>query len=221
VPASRVQLSPAERAEIVVPLAPGERISLRSYPPDLGHGIGSQHRFGSGTFDVVELRAAETLAAAAQVDAHLSDVPDVSQPADAQVRRFWISGRAINGRPFAMDRVDETVPEGVPEVWEIMNQDPQPHNFHVHDGSFRILSIDGQPPPAQLAGLKDTVYVAPRSVVRILVKFDDYTDPRHPYMYHCHLLWHEDLGIMGQFAVVRPGKEAAAVLSGHRAHSGA
>jgi hypothetical protein len=38
--------------------------------------------------------------------------------------------------------------------------------------------------------------------------FADYTDPNAPYMYHCHMLWHEDRGMMGQFVVVKPGQQA-------------
>ncbi len=210
VAADRVQLSPGERAEIVVRLQPAERIALTSYPPELGHGIGSQHRFGSGTFDVVQLRAAGELAPSPQVAPLLAELPAATAPQDAPVRRFGISGRAINGRPMDMGRIDEVVPVGRSEVWEVMNQDPQPHNLHVHDGSFRVLSIDARPPPPELAGFKDTVYVAPRSTVRILVRFDTYTDERWPYMYHCHLMWHEDLGIMGQFVVVGPGQDVRA-----------
>ena len=75
------------------------------------------------------------------------------------------------------------------------------------DPRTRVLTIDGEPPPPELAGYKDTVYVAPRSTVRLLVKFSDYADPEWPYMYHCHLLLHEDMGIMGQFVVVRPGQK--------------
>ena len=44
--------------------------------------------------------------------------------------------------------------------------------------------------------------------MRILVRFTDYTDPDWPYMFHCHLLLHEDLGVMGQFVVVKPGEQA-------------
>lgn len=107
-----------------------------------------------------------------------------------------------------MNRIDDTVTVDDIEIWEIANRDPQPHNFHVHDVQFRILDIDGEPPGPALSGPKDTVYVPPQRTVRILLQFSDYTDPQWPYMYHCHLLWHEDLGIMGQFVVVRPGQSA-------------
>ena len=50
-------------------------------------------------------------------------------------------------------------------------------------------------------GLKDTVLLAPRERVRLLLSFKDYADPDTPYMYHCHILEHEDAGMMGQFVV--------------------
>lgn len=50
---------------------------------------------------------------------------------------------------------------------------------------------------------------------RLIMRFTEYTDPSVPYMYHCHLLWHEDEGMMGQFVVVEPGEEAGSVGSGH------
>jgi FtsP/CotA-like multicopper oxidase with cupredoxin domain len=76
----------------------------------------------------------------------------------------------------------------------------------VHTVQFQVLDIDGAPPPPELAGWKDTVYLAPGSEVRIIASFTDYADPTWPYMYHCHLLWHEDSGLMGQFVVVAPGQ---------------
>ena len=107
-----------------------------------------------------------------------------------------------------MARIDFAVPVGTPEVWEVTNQDRQPHNFHVHNVQFRVLSRGGQPPDPAFAGLKDTVYVPPLSTVRLLVEFTQYTDRNWPYMFHCHLLLHEDIGVMGQFVVVKPGETA-------------
>jgi len=49
--------------------------------------------------------------------------------------------------------------------------------------------------------VKDTVVVAPNERVRLLLNFTDYSDPDSPYMYHCHILEHEDAGMMGQFVV--------------------
>jgi FtsP/CotA-like multicopper oxidase with cupredoxin domain len=69
---------------------------------------------------------------------------------------------------------------------------------------FQILSIDGAEPPDHLSGRKDTDYLSPRKTYRLIMSFEDYTDPDVPLMYHCHLLLHEDEGMMGQFTVTDP-----------------
>src|SRR3546814_9481372 len=99
------------------------------------------------------------------------------------------------------DLIDEVVRIGTSEIWEISNVSMMAHPFHVHDGQFRILDRNGLPPSVGEQGLKDVVVVAPRERVRILMRFDDYADPNLPYMYHCHILEHEDAGMMGQFVV--------------------
>ena len=66
---------------------------------------------------------------------------------------------------------------------------------------FFILDIDGEPPPAELAGRKDTIIVRRNSTVRFIAIFDDHANSHVPYMYHCHVLTHEDDGMMGQFIV--------------------
>ncbi|MCW4465998.1 multicopper oxidase domain-containing protein [Glutamicibacter sp. MNS18] len=47
------------------------------------------------------------------------------------------------------------------------------------------------------------------------MRFTEFTDPHIPYMYHCHLLWHEDEGMMGQFVVVEPGQQAGIIDTVH------
>jgi len=64
-----------------------------------------------------------------------------------------------------------------------------------------------------MQGRQDTILLKPGDSADLLVRFEDYTDPNTPYMFHCHLLWHEDRGMMGQFVVVRPGEVAGTVRS--------
>jgi blue copper oxidase len=111
-------------------------------------------------------------------------------------------GFTINGSSMDMQRVDEVVKMGDLEIWEITNAGAMIHPFHIHNTQFRIIDKDGKPPAEKEAGLKDTVVVHPGEVVRLLVRFDNYTDLERPYMYHCHILEHEDAGMMGQFTVV-------------------
>ncbi len=108
----------------------------------------------------------------------------------------------INGRTFDMQRVDFTVPANSEEVWLLGNDSPMAHPFHVHNTQFRLLTRNGRPPAAWEQGYKDTVIVHPGEKLRIRVPTGPYADARHPYMFHCHILEHEDGGMMGQFTVV-------------------
>ena len=107
----------------------------------------------------------------------------------------------INGRSFAMNRIDVTAKLGTSEIWEIVAASmPMAHPFHLHGASFRILSKNGRKADAHESGWKDVVLVDQHA--EILVRFDHPAPPDMPFMYHCHILEHEDNGMMGQFAVV-------------------
>lgn len=208
-----IQLSPGERAEIVVPVRAGERTVLRSERLDLGGGA-IQDRFvgGRDRFDVLELRASGQLTESLPVPAELSKIDRLDPASAATTRSFSLTSETINGKPMAMDRIDATATLGTTEVWEITNQDGAPHNFHLHDVQFQVLS----PKKPELAGWKDTIFATPGETVRIIMRFADYADPHMPYMFHCHLLYHEDQGMMGQFVVVEPGQQGD--LSTHHNH---
>jgi FtsP/CotA-like multicopper oxidase with cupredoxin domain len=105
----------------------------------------------------------------------------------------------INGHAFDMRRVDVTAKRGTLEIWEIQST-AMAHPFHMHGVSFRVLSNNGRPPGPEQAGWKDVVLV--EDVAEILVRFDQPASAKRPFMYHCHILEHEDHGMMGQFAVV-------------------
>jgi suppressor of ftsI len=117
-----------------------------------------------------------------------------------------------------LSRIDEVVTVGSTEIWNVRNGMAAPHNFHVHDVQFQVLAIGGSLPSPQLAGWKDTVYLRPNTDYRLIMRFDDYTDTDSPYMYHCHLLRHEDEGMMGQFIVVKPGETAGQLQGEHHDH---
>jgi FtsP/CotA-like multicopper oxidase with cupredoxin domain len=106
-------------------------------------------------------------------------------------------GRGMMGyqRP-ALDlaRIDVRVPLGSIEVWEVANETPLAHLFHIYGIQFRILDRDGEPSLPHDQGLKDTVLVDPGSAVRVIAQFLGFSDAQHPYMYHCHNLEHEDAG---------------------------
>lgn len=201
-----VRLSPGERAEIVVEMDPGEHAMLRSFPPDLGNLTAGFAAGEKDEFDVLELRAAGELRGTDEPSWTYEDV-GLAESETTVEREFELNGRRINGAEMDMSRIDEVVEVGSTEIWTVRNGELNPHNFHVHDVQFEVLTIDGEAPPAELSGRKDTIYLEPHREYRLLMRFEDFTNPDVPYMYHCHLLQHEDAGLMGQFVVVEPGEE--------------
>ena len=132
---------------------------------------------------------------------HISLSADTAQfGASAEVDGpFFIMGVAYNA-----DSINIRTLLGNKEVWTLTNSTKVAHPFHIHDIQFTILDINGSPPPPQYAGWKDVILVMPGDTVRFVGKFETFADDSMPYMYHCHLLHHEDEGMMGQFLVMNP-----------------
>lgn len=105
----------------------------------------------------------------------------------------------MNGKRFDMHRIDFTPKLGTSEIWEVVPV-LMPHPFHIHGAFFRVLSIGGQAPPPHLAGDKDTVLLG--EVAELLVTFNQPATHHRPFMIHCHILDHEDGGLMGQFMTI-------------------
>jgi FtsP/CotA-like multicopper oxidase with cupredoxin domain len=208
----RLLLAPGERAEIVVEFKPGDETVLRSFEPALDLGFPTE-RFmgGDDTFDIIALRASRDLRGSPALPTRIDGAPAlVEAPDDARRRHFEFTGLQINGKTMDVSRIDEVVPAGATEIWEIERGDEWVHVFHVHGATFQLLDVNGKKPPSYARGPKDTVYLHEFGTARLAVRFDTLTDPRTPYMYHCHVLRHEDQGMMGQFTVVEPGTEARA-----------
>ena len=114
----------------------------------------------------------------------------------------------INGEHFDMEVINETLYINDVEKWRIQNNTGIAHPFHIHDIQFNIDNINGGPVPLHLQGLKDVVLVMPMSYVEVIAKFEDFADDEVPYMYHYHMLHHEDDGMMGSFLVVDTTKNS-------------
>ena len=107
----------------------------------------------------------------------------------------------INGQAFDMTTSMFAAAKGQYERWVISGEgDMMLHPFHIHGTQFRILSENGSAPAAHRAGWKDTVRVE-GGISEVLVKFDHEASQEHAYMAHCHLLEHEDTGMMLGFTV--------------------
>ena len=109
----------------------------------------------------------------------------------------------INGEVMDMQVINQRVLKGQWERWRIRS-DLGEHPFHVHGCSFLLERIEGEVPTPDQQGWKDTVPVDDDDWSEFIVRFDHEACDRYPYMYHCHILEHEDHGMMGQFTV-KPG----------------
>ena len=230
---TRLRLSPGERSEILIDLSgmEGQTINLMSYASELPNGIYGATYPGMGPgmqlegynpnplngtdFTVLQLHITP------QTDNPVTTIPEqliTLTPIDDsdvdEVRTLSLFGTTggpqqlnsaftINGVSFDLNVINITIPLDNTEIWTIQNNTPISHPIHLHNVQFRILDIDGNPPPPSAQGLKDTYLVrSGHSVMRIITKFEDFADDEVPYMYHCHMLKHEDEGMMGQFVVV-------------------
>jgi len=105
---------------------------------------------------------------------------------------------AINGNSFDIARLDLEARLGTSERW-ILAGEMMGHPFHIHGVRFRVASENGGAPLAENSGWKDTVFV--EGEAELLVEFAQTATPALPFMMHCHILEHEDAGMMAQFAV--------------------
>ena len=106
----------------------------------------------------------------------------------------------INGAVMDMNVINERVQRGVWERWRIRSNQGE-HPFHVHGCSFLIERMEGSAASPDQRGWKDMVVLDDDGWSEIVVRFDHPATERYPYMYHCHILEHEDRGMMGQFTV--------------------
>lgn len=212
---TQLMISPAERFEILVDFSDGKAIALETGPDKEMGEFGRVAPDGSADYVVVmQFEPTPTMSLVKQIPSRLVE-PATAVAASAVRRRQFVldSGLCasrpqasahtdmpaligINGKPFDLGRIDVETKLGTTEIWEITSIG-MAHPFHVHGAMFHILSIEGSPPPAHLIGWKDTVLVEDKAV--LLVDFNQPATRQHPFMYHCHILEHEDAGLMGQY----------------------
>ncbi|MCF6302878.1 MAG: multicopper oxidase domain-containing protein [Devosiaceae bacterium] len=201
-----ISMGPGERAEIIVDLSDGKNVTLT-------HFVRLSQSEVSPEFSFLELRPSPNSTMSKPISNTLATLPALMAETAQNTRRFDLDmrgmmgmgmggGFTINGEQMDMKVINHTIKKDSVEIWEIRNLSRMAHPFHIHNTQFRILDRDGRPPEPHEDGLKDTVLVLPGRSARILISFKHYTDEKVPYMYHCHILEHEDAGMMGQFTVV-------------------
>ena len=161
----------------------------------------------------VDVGRAET--AGARLPDRLRAGPGRLPPSSPPVRRVPLTFQRmqwlLDGRAFDIADVgaEETVAAGSTHIWELVNGGgpmgmQMAHPIHLHGRQFEILSRTGGNPANSVRaglvdeGLHDTVLVLPNETVRIRVTFSEY---RGLFLYHCHILEHEDMGMMRNFLI--------------------
>lgn len=221
----RLRLAPGERAELLVDFSNGATPVLMS-EGDPNQGPGGMMGRMRGLVDSIIDRSFPVLpfAVDGSLPARITQLPGALEGpmpdltgSRATTRRFsldmggmmgrgMMGGRrrgmmgefAINGRPFEMQRIDLEIERGSVEQW-IVSTSMLSHPFHIHGALFQVVSENGRAPRPENAGWKDTVLVD--GTTELLVRFDMPAGRDTPFMYHCHILEHEDAGMMGQFTV--------------------
>jgi bilirubin oxidase len=209
-PLSEILVAPAQRIEVVVTAsnAPGARFTLRA----LRHVTDTM---GIGTYaneDLLTLATTtETPAAAIAIPATLRPI---ASPAAPVARKRVVLGESggmgmmgamfgflINGRTFEMNRVDLVSTAGEVESWDIVNDTSMDHPIHIHGTQFQLVSREasGRVTPAPYAAWIDTVDVPSRTTATIRIR----QGMPGKRMVHCHILEHEDAGMMA-ILEVRP-----------------
>lgn len=204
-----IVLAVGERAEVLVRGTgpPGSRTTLQALPYDR-YIPQTRPADWNQTRDLLTLQyTPEPVVAPTALPARLRPVPPLDPSKAKTTRVVTLSQGFLSGRMMDMDRVDVSAPLGATEIWEIENLVGLDHPFHMHGFQFQVLDRNGVPEPYR--AWKDTVNVPKHETVRIIVRYDDFPGK---WMYHCHILAHEDNGMMGVLEVTS-GRSPSTVLS--------
>ncbi|MDX8480487.1 multicopper oxidase family protein [Mesorhizobium sp. VK24D] len=199
-----ILLSPAERVELVVAFERPGAATLTTLDYDRGWmGPGRPADAGQTllTVDVSDAPAEampplpERLRSIARLAAPTVSRRLVFTETMAMNATGMEMGFLINGKAFDMGRVDIVAKAGEPELWEIVNQADMDHPFHLHGTQFQVVERErgGRVSKPPYLAWKDTVNVARGETVRLVMR----QERPGSRMYHCHILEHEQLGMMG------------------------
>ena len=204
-----INLAPADRADVVVDFSqfsPGETILLRNSDPYASTGTTDevmQFRIkdlaGPDTSDLPNALSSITRYTQEEIDNAPVRILELTRDFDEYGRmELLLDGKKWN------DETTETIVQGELEIWEFVNTTGMSHPMHLHMEAFQVLDRknsageDVSLQPWEL-GWEDTVNVAGKETVRIAVKFEQYTGT---FVWHCHILEHEDLEMMRTFQVI-------------------
>ena len=202
---SEVLLVPGSRADVVVQMNPGEGGQTFALS-----ALAVQTGVAGDSYD------AEVLATVSVEGTAVSplDLSTITMTPQQDMRSLVTNARAVtfqqdraglaflvNGQEFDMNKVNTRVKHGNVERWTVQNTTNEWHVFHIHQVQFQLVAVNGKPVPFD--GYYDVVNVPEKGSVTVIIPFNAPTSAGK-YVYHCHILDHEDRGMM---AVIQVGKE--------------
>jgi FtsP/CotA-like multicopper oxidase with cupredoxin domain len=191
---TEILLANSERVELLVrgTGAPGSETVLQTLPYDR-YIPQTRPKDWNRARDLMAVRySAESPLPPVALPNVLRHVPALDTSAVSATRVLSLSQHMINGKMMDMSRVDITTGLGATEIWKVENLVGMDHPFHLHGFQFQVLDRNGV--PERVRRWKDTVNVPKHETVRFIVRFDDFPGK---WMFHCHILDHEDHGMMG------------------------
>ena len=200
----RIVLAPGNRADLIVRPTSSGQFALVTDPYDRG-GAGMMGGMGMGgrsTTDrpitLATLVVTGPAAPPPSLPAALPAPPTPQGPPSTHRELTFAMGMSpgemrftIDGRTFDPTRDDHSVRLGAIEDWTITNTSPMDHPFHLHVWPIHVLSAST--PGAPGANLQDVVLIPALGRVRLRIPFTDYAGRS---VFHCHILDHEDAGMM-------------------------
>jgi FtsP/CotA-like multicopper oxidase with cupredoxin domain len=202
-PLTEILMSPGERVDLLIKAdqSSGE-YKLRSLPYDRGSNLLQKITLITLSYDGDEV--SDTIPSTVNPEARRLDMDISSLPRKSMSLSMGVGVGRINGKVFGEDTYTISSKVGTYEVWEIINKGPRDHPFHQHVNPSQILSIEGGDPDyaalyTSIPAWKDTVIVPKRGRLTMLLPVLDYTGIT---VFHCHILEHEDIGMMGVWRLV-------------------
>ena len=192
----------AERVELLIrgTGAPGSTAVLQSLPYDR-YIPQTRPPNWKEPRDLLALQySPEPAVASARIPTKLRTIPVLDTAQSTATRVMVLTQGMINGRLMDAARVDVSAPLDATEIWEVENLVGMDHPFHLHGFQFQVLDRNGVREPFR--SWKDVVNVPKHGSARFIVRYANYSGK---WMFHCHILDHEDHGMMG-ILEVRPSQ---------------
>ncbi len=194
-------VTPGERYDVLITFegGKGDGAVLQTIHYDRGHEIPDP-----GPQDLLDVVYGEAVGTPEPLPEVWRDLPRLAVTDTTPVRPFVLEEYEPPGLPVLFTINGEQWPDNEPvqvnrgavEIWEVKNEAEMDHPFHLHGMFFEVLPGSGEPPFPD--GWKDTINIPQKSTVRFAVQYD----PPGTWMFHCHILEHAELGMMGDLMVM-------------------